>query len=112
MSNITFDYKPWDGKVDFQLFQPGNALGFSVINSSLDLDFDLRYKDVTVKEAVDGVIELLAGSLEWLREFGMSADEVTQRVKAFERKNRDTVNARALKDEYKAIEFVSTRERL
>jgi hypothetical protein len=112
MTEVKFDYNPWDRKVDYQLFRPGTVLGFTTFNTSLDLDFKLKDTDKTVAAAVDGVIQTLAGSLEWLREFGLSPAEVQRRVRSFERKNRDSETTRKLFAEHKAIHEISTREKL
>lgn len=101
MSKIEFDYNPWDRKSDVALENPGQAIGFAAVNSGL---FPGRAPtvrqgaaDATIGPTIQAVIELLAGSLEWCREYGLSAQEVQSKVRAFMENNRGSRNQQLMK---------------
>lgn len=93
MATISFPYEPWTDE-DVQLSEPGNSLGFAVINASLPVGKGLVVKkgeaDNLIGPAVAGAVELLAGALEWLRESGLSEIEVQSKVRAYMAQNRSS----------------------
>jgi len=48
-----------------------------------------RQRDTLIRETEDGVIGLIAGGLEWLRQRGLSASEVENKVKVYKQNNLD-----------------------
>ena len=96
---ITFPYDDWT-RDDIQLDRPGSTLGLAVVRGSLPIGKapTKRVGDNSdqIGPALDATIELLAGSLEWLREYGMPETEVRSRVLSFMSKNRATTDQRAI----------------
>ena len=89
MPDIKFKYDDWDPKKDVPLFRPGTELGYSLIRDGHRVSrAPTRGQGGKVER--DGVIGLLAGALEWLRQYGLTAEEVQEAVLSFEKNNRDT----------------------
>ena len=90
---ITFSYELWDNKTDMLLERAGNQLGYTAILTSLNVgDMQTvrsRQRDTLIRETEDGVIGLIAGGLEWLRQRGLSASEVENKVKVYKQNNLD-----------------------
>lgn len=90
-TKLEFDWEAWDASKDVQLDRPGNIQGLTAIQLGTDIgdapDKDRRERDQDLKAAIDGVIGLLAGSLQWLRYYGFSAAEVQNKVKAYKLNN-------------------------
>ena len=101
MTTISFDYKPWTNE-DVSLERPGAPLGYAVVNSAINVSYAPTVKqgnrDSIIGPAIEGVIELLAGSLEWCREYGLTPQDVQSKVNAFKRKNRGTNSSRLTLD--------------
>jgi hypothetical protein len=101
MTRITLDYEDWDGRTDVVLHRPGTLLGYSIINNAIEVGHltskKAERRDATIAPSVDGVIELLAGALEWLRWYGMPAAEVQNRVRAFINANVSRQDATTLR---------------
>jgi len=99
---IQFDYKIWDNKKDYLLDRPGNNIAYAVLLNSVDvgdmLTIKKRKEDTLIKEAEEGVVELLAAAIEFLRWRGYSAEEVQSKVKAFKQANHDRRDQQALRD--------------
>lgn len=93
MTTISFDYEVWD-KQDVQLYRPGSPLGFTTIHNSIDIGRATTVRqgaaDSTIGPSLDGVVGVLAGSLEYLREYGLSASDVQSRVLSFMANNRSS----------------------
>ena len=111
MATIEFDYDPWDRKNDVALLNPGTPMGFAMVNGDL-----FPGRAPTVREgarndligpSIQGVIELLAGSLEWCREYGLSAQDVQARVRAFMVNNRGAAGRELLKAAGRDVHAVS-----
>ena len=94
MGAISFDFNPWDDTKDRLLYRPGSALGFAAIKTGLEVgeaeSIRKRRKDTLIEEAEQGVIELVAGGLEWLRKRGYSAEYIESRVRVFKNANIGT----------------------
>ena len=100
MAQISFDYNEWT-RNDVLLERPGTPIGYAVLNASLPVGKAPTKKqglaDSLIGPSLDGVVSLLAGSLEWLREYGLTATEVESKVKAFKAKNLGSQSQVALK---------------
>ncbi len=96
MGTITFDYDDWDDTRDKLLHRPGNILGYTAILTSFDvgdmISIRKRKKDKLIRETEQGVIELLAGGLEWMRKRGYSAADIQNKVQVFKQGNQDIPN--------------------
>lgn len=96
MGTISFDYDDWDDSKDKLLNRPGNVLGYTAILTSLEVgeteSIRKRKSDKLIRETEQGVIELVAGGLEWLRKRGYSAEAVQSKVRVFKNGNRDAGN--------------------
>lgn len=114
MATIQFDYNDWNDKDDILLERPGSELGFGVVNAGLPIDkaptVRQGERNPSIGPAIDGVIGLLAGSLEWLRWYGLNASDVQARVKAYKRRHTDSAVQKKLLDEYRAITEISDRQ--
>lgn len=111
MTSVSFPYEEWDDINDILLSTPGSVLGHTAITRSLQLrpvgqNLELD-RLATEGGAVDGVIEFVAGGIEWLRRFGLTAQEVQQRVNAFKVSNRDTPEQKRFKTELPQTELIS-----
>lgn len=93
MGIITFDYDDWDDTKDKLLHRPGNVLGYTAILTSFDVgdmsSIRKRKKDKLIRETEQGVLELIAGGLEWMRKRGYSAEDIQSKVRAYKQGNRD-----------------------
>jgi len=102
MAEIKFDYNPWDDNTDILLHRPGSDLGYTAILTSLEVgdmsSVKKRKDDRLIKETEEGAVALLAGSLEWLRSRGYSAEQVQSKVKAYKQDNLDRRDQTVLKD--------------
>ena len=111
MNTVKFDFDAWDDSKDLLLDRPGNALAFSIVNAGLDVgdtpEKGLRATDSTIGPTLDGVIGMLAGSLEWLRKFGMTPEELESKVRAFKKSKNGAVAQEFLLEEYRAITDIS-----
>lgn len=111
MGTITFDYDTWDKRKDLLLHRPGNSLGYTAILTSLQVGDMLtvrkRKEDTLIRECEEGVIGLIAGGLEWLRQRGYSAEEVQNKVKAYKQGNLDRQDQTALQDVQEEIQEIS-----
>lgn len=110
MGDISFSYEAWNKKTDILLQQPGNTLGFVAINNSLDVGdmptVRARQRDRLIRETESGVIGLIAGGLEWLRQRGLSAAEVQNKVKVYKQNNlehSETIVLRGVQDSVQTI---------
>lgn len=94
MAKVEFDYDPWNIDKDVLLERPGSEAGYAVIQAGLMLTRfftpHARDADSTVKPGLDGVIGLLAGALEWCRWYGLSAQEVQSKVRAYILQNKES----------------------
>lgn len=101
MTMISFDYESWS-KRDVQLFRPGSPLGFTTVHNSVDIGRAPTERqgaaDSTIGPSLDGVVGILAGALEYLREYGLSASDVQSRVDSFMANNRSS----AVQNSFKA----------
>ena len=93
MAKIEFDYEAWDNKKDVPLERPGNTIGYSAIHDNVYPGYvastrDRDRRDSFTAPTIEGVIGLLAGALEWCRQYKLSAKEVESKVKAYMRDNR------------------------
>ena len=99
--SITLDYEVWNDNVDILIGRvPNSSLALTYINGPLTPGYlgnkKLERKDSEIGPAVDSVIALLASTVEWLRWYGLSADEVQQRARAYVRNARDVAETRLL----------------
>ena len=82
--SLSFKYEPWNYKEDLVMEKPGNSFSVAVLRQSLDIHHKETLKeerrDPTAKPAVDGIVHLLAASIEWLREYGLTKEDVENRV--------------------------------
>ena len=104
MTTISFDYEPWT-REDVQLYRPGSPLGFTTIHNSIDIGEATTVRqgaaDSTIGPSLDGVVGVLAGALEYLREYGLSVSDVQSRVMSFMVNNRSSavqIEALSLRD--------------
>ena len=93
--SITFDYDAWDPKREALLARPlSSPLGVTVIQEGITFGrvstAQAKDNDAFIQDSVDGVIELLAGSLEWLRWFGLTDEQVLSKVRAYLRNAKDS----------------------
>ena len=90
---ISFSFEPWDDTKDRLFYRSGSPLGFTAIQSGLEVgeaeSIRKRRKDALIWNTEQGVIGLVAGGLEWLRKRGYSAETVQSRVKVYKEANRD-----------------------
>ena len=89
MAEVTFKYDPWDDIKDVLPERPGNMMGYTAINSSVELrpvgeNLDIN-SDPLTSGTIQGIIEMIAGGIEWLRFYGLSPAEVQSKVEAFKR---------------------------
>ena len=82
---ISFDWEMWDIDKEILMHEPGSDLGFSAIQAGLNPGYapnrKIANRDSSIGPMIDGVIGLLAGSMDWLRSYGLSAEEVQSRVR-------------------------------
>ena len=109
MTIINFDYNDWNNRRDQLLEYPGSSLGFSAINQGIKIGETLpahnAVRSEQVQPVVEDVIELLAGSLQWLRWYGIDAEDLQRRVRfalirgvASTRQKNRLANIRAITD--------------
>ena len=107
---LNFDYEPWNPKNDVLAEGVGTELGYGVIHVPIDVGKaptkDAGNRDRSIGPSIDGVIELLAGAVEWCRWYGLSKAEVESRVRSY-LKGRNGPTERALLAEYRAINEIS-----
>ncbi len=91
---ISFDYEPWDLKRDVPLNRPGTTLALSVLKANINVGRTPSKRgdrrDSTIGPTIDGMTQLLAGALEWFRQYGYGAVEVQQLVTAYLEKEKGT----------------------
>ena len=111
MADIKFEYNPWDNKTDMLLVRPGNKLGYSAIIASINVgdmpSVRRRQRDTLIRETEDGVIGLIIGGLEWLRQRGLSAAEVENKVRVYKTKNLEQRETAVLKSVQRDIREIS-----
>ena len=97
MTSINFDFEEWNPEQDILPDRPGGAVGFTVIQSAMDVGHRQSFReeegDPLIGRAMQQAIELLAGSIEWLRFHGLTAAQVESKVTAY------LVNDRATKSQ-------------
>ena len=102
MTELRIPFEPWDRDNDVPLHRPGTDYGFGMVNSGVQPGHGLTRReddrDQKSGDAIDGVIGLLAGCTEWLREYGFTAEEVQSRVRAYIGKNRGSLAQQTEKD--------------
>ena len=81
-TELRLTYEPWDSRADVLPDSPASSAGVGIVNAKLRVKRLADSNDPTVKASVDAVIGLLLGATEWLRWYGMSADEVRSKVNA------------------------------
>ena len=100
MTSISFDYEVWTNN-DVLLERPGSPVGYAVVYGAIPVGKAPTKKqgvaDSLIGPSLEGVIGMLAGSLEWLREYGMTTTELESKVRAFKRKNLESQNQVSLK---------------
>ena len=100
MANLEFDYDTWQQDRDIRPSRPGNSLGIAAIRDSMDVGklstVRASNRDALIGTTLQGVIELLAGAVEYLRWYGMDATEVRSRVRAYLANNSASVDQRVL----------------
>jgi hypothetical protein len=112
-----FDYEPWDKSKDKLLHRPGNTLGFTAILNGLDVgdmsSIRKRARDTLIRETEQGVIELIAGGLEWIRSRGYSAEAIQSKVGVFIKENQNTARQTLVRAQpvLNAIEQISNPRR-
>ncbi len=91
MIKVSFDYEPWAPFEDQVLFRPGTPAGRAAIATGMEVrqagenrEID---RDSVLAPTVDGVVEIIAGGIEWLRWFGLTAEDVQARVLNAKTKN-------------------------
>ena len=109
--SITFDYEEWNGTKDILLNRPGSKMGYAAIQTSL-LVGDTptirgRRRDKLIKETEEGVIGLIAGGLEWMRQRGYSAEQVENMVRVCKIKNLEQSSHAAIKNVQANVQQVS-----
>ena len=101
MASVSFPYEEWDITKDVLLENPGTPVGLAAIKSELKLGLPVVMTKQTesraVREAEEGVIQLVAGGLEWLRWRGLTKEEVQNRVRAFKISGTGSAHQRALR---------------
>lgn len=111
MTAVRFDYEEWDDDRDVLLHRPGSTLGFGVVNASAEYG---KYKTGTMGSnnrgataIIDSIIGNIAGSLEWLRWYGLSPTDVQSKVRAYLREAQGTERQVVLKASLQASADVS-----
>ena len=99
---ISFAYEPWDLANDVPLNRPGNVIAFGAIKHGYEIGHRVSKKaertDALIGLVENGVIELIAGGLEYLRRRGLPAAEVEQRVRGYLHTAHGTRKHNILKD--------------
>lgn len=113
MGTITFDFDVWDDEKDILLHRPGNDQGYAAIQASLEVgdmvNIRARQRNDLIRTTEAGVVGLVAGGLEWLRQRGYSAEAIQSKVRAFKQANLDRLDQSTMKERQilKAIYNVS-----
>ncbi len=92
--SLNFKYETWDYKKDLLMEDVSNPFAIAVLRQNLDIThkatLDEERRDQTTKTAVDGIVHLLAASIEWLREYGITKEDVEGRVTKLLAKERES----------------------
>lgn len=108
MTEIKLPYESWNRFNDVPLHRPGTDYAFGLVNSSIQLGHGLTRREDLRDGAVAEVAGLLAGCKEWLRQYGMTADEVANMVRSFEEKNRGS-NAQQFEKEALRLRYIDQK---
>lgn len=80
MTEIRFPYNEWDIRTDIRPFRAAARRAFNVVNDAVDIGavpFDVHPKrDPSIGPVEDEVMVLVAVSMEWLRERGVSVARI------------------------------------
>jgi hypothetical protein len=120
MAKLELDYDTWQSDRDILPSRPGNSLGIGAVRDGFEVGklgtVRASNRDALIGQTLQGVIELLAGAVEYLRWYGMDATEVRSRVKAYLATNKDSTSQRVLisvrKQETEIADGANIRHRL
>ncbi len=99
MKEIKFKYDPWDDAKDQLLVRAGSELSFGILQSATEIGHPPTVKVGQKRlsgQTVDGVIGLLAASLQYLRWYGLTLEDVQARVQRITVNNKDTKSRKLL----------------
>ena len=107
MVQLNLDYNDWDDSVDVQLERPGTTLGFAIIQGSLDIGKAQSPGQSAAAPdlgpSIDAVIQLIAGGIEWCREYGLTAAQVENKFRSYVKKDRTGVRHTLALNAYREI---------
>ncbi len=96
MTEISFPYNEWDDQKDIRPFRASTRRAFNVVNGAVNIGAvpsDVHPKrDPSIGPVEDEVMALVAVSIEWLRERGVSVARIQSafnHVKKAEKENPD-----------------------
>ena len=94
---VKFSYKPWDSKVDVLIPRPRTSLGAGMVRSAVKVGRYLTRRQErgrTPGLALDEVVALITGGIEWARWYGLTPAELQRAVKQNLEKVNNTASAR------------------
>ena len=116
VTELKFPFEAWDPRIDVALERPGSVAGLTAVHADVNITdlregstiptVDLRDRNPGQSGVIDGVIGLLAGSLEWLRYNGFSVEDIQSKVRSYNIRHRETPETKARLAEYRALEGV------
>ncbi len=109
MTELNLPYEDWNPRDDVRLDRPSQVRAFHVVNSALDIgdtpNKRLRKADPSVGPVLEDVLQLWVGTIEWLREFGFTKQEMEQAFNRIKRDDKDKPIQRRALASYLETEF-------
>ena len=98
--HLELDFPDWDATKHVLLYRLSNSAAFAILNNAVEVshagDNRERDRDKMGREVIEGMYGLLAASVEYLRWFGESSEEIKHGVRRIIKSFRDTPAAKEI----------------
>lgn len=96
--HLEIDFPVWDDTKHVLLYRLSNSAAYAILNNAVEVSHagnnKERDRDKMGREVIEGIYSLLASSVEYLRWFGESSEDIKHGVRRIIKKFRETPAAR------------------
>ncbi len=96
MTEINLPYDDWNARDDIRLERPSQVRAFHVVNDALDIgdtpEKGQRKQDPSVGPVINDVLKMWVAATEWLREYGVTKQEMEQAFNRIKRQDSEKVS--------------------
>ena len=96
---VKFKYEPWKPEKDVLVHRQKTTIGYAVVQSAVKVTRLLTRKQEKGRPAglaMDQVVEILGGCIEWARWYGLTPEELGQLVNASIGRSKDNPRQKVL----------------